>query len=187
MGLVVADLTGLMAVETWSGMRYALIVVEVNSRYGITRLLKSKDEVPTALKEIIAMLERQSGLKLKRLCTDNGTELVNDKVEDLCKRNGIIHEMTVPYGPEQNGIAERTIATYFEMVRCMLHSAGMDLCYWGEALMYVVHIRNLSPTSALPGMVPYEAWTGRNPGSSVLSPMPIFRRKVDGENLRQHR
>ena len=106
------------------------------------------------------MLERQSGLKLKRLHTNNRTELVNDKVEDLCKWNGIIHETTVPYGPEQNGIAERTIATYFEMVRCMLHSAGMDLQYWGEALMYVVHIHNLPPTSALPGMVPYEAWTG---------------------------
>src|SRR3984893_7589321 len=114
------------------------------------------------------MLERQSGLKLKRLRTDNGTELVNDKVEDLCKRNRIIHETTVPYGPEQNGITERTIATYFKMVRCMLHSAGMDLRYWGEALMYTVHIHNLSPMSTLPGMVPYEAWTGRKPDISHL-------------------
>ena len=106
MDLIVADLTGPMKIETWSGKRYALVAVEVSSRYGIVRLLKSKDEAPATLKEIIVMLERQPGQKLKKLRTDNGTELVNDKVEDLCKRNGIIHEMMVPYGPEQNRIAE---------------------------------------------------------------------------------
>ena len=79
------------------------------------------------LKEVIVMLERQLGRKLKRLRTDNGTELVNNKVEELCKRNGIIHETTVPYGPEQNGIVKRMIVTYMEMVRCMLHSSGIDL------------------------------------------------------------
>src|ERR1700730_9959715 len=97
------------------------------------------------------MLETQSCRKLKKLRTDNGTELINDKVEDLCQRNGIIHETTVPYGPEQNGIIEQVIVTHFEMVRCMLHSAVMDLCYGGEAFMYSVHICNLSPTSFLPG------------------------------------
>jgi hypothetical protein len=34
--------------------------------------------------------------------------------------------------------------------------------------MYAVHIRNLSPTSALPNVVPYEAWTGRKPDVSHL-------------------
>ena len=79
-----------------------------------------------------------------------------------------MHETTVPYGPEQNGIAEQFIAAYFEMVRCMLHSLRMDLHYWGEAFMYSVHIRNLSPTSLLSGVVPYQAWTGRKPDISHL-------------------
>jgi hypothetical protein len=36
-------------------------------------------------------------------------------------------ETTVLYMPEQNGIAESAIRVRFEMVRCMLHLAGMDL------------------------------------------------------------
>src|ERR1700731_985294 len=34
--------------------------------------------------------------------------------------------------------------------------------------MYAVHIQNLSPTTALPGKVPYEAWYGRKPDISHL-------------------
>ena len=86
----------------------------------------------------------------------------------FCQKNGIIHETTIPYLPEQNGIAERVIAIFFEMVRCMLWSAGVDLRYWGEAFMYAVHIRTLTLTSGLKGIVPYEAWTGRKADVSHL-------------------
>ena len=168
MGLLAVDLTGPMAVVSWSGMLYALIVVEASSRYIVCRLLEMKREVATALKEVIALLERQSGTKTKKIRTDNGGEFVNPTINELCRRNGIVHETTTPYTPEQNGIAEHTIATCFEMVRCMLHSSKMDSQYWGEALMYTVHIRNLSPMSALPSIVPYEAWTGRKPDVSHL-------------------
>jgi transposase InsO family protein len=164
MELIVVDLT----VSTWTGMYYALIVVEASCRYGVGDLLKSKDEVADALKRIIAILERQSGKLLKILRCDNGTDFVNDITQDFCRRNGVIHQTAVPYGREQNGLAERTIAVYFEMVRCMLHSSGMDLRYWGEAFMYAVHIQNLSPTRRLPDKVPIHAWTGQKPDVSHL-------------------
>src|ERR1700719_39941 len=73
MDLIVANLTGPMKVETWSGMQYALVTVKVSSRYGVVHLLKSKDEAPAVLREVIAMIERQSGQKLKKLRTDNVT------------------------------------------------------------------------------------------------------------------
>jgi hypothetical protein len=117
---------------------------------------------------VIARLERQSGMRCQIVRSDNGTEFVNKLVAAFCERNGIIHQTTVPYTSEQNGIAERAIAVYFEMVRCMLHSSRMDLRYWGEAFLYAIHIRNLSPTSGLEGKVPYHAWTGRKPDVSHL-------------------
>lgn len=55
----------------------ALVVVEVSCRYPVGRLLKSKEEVGTTVRNIIAMLERQSGIKARRLRSDNGTEFVN--------------------------------------------------------------------------------------------------------------
>ena len=40
--------------------------------------------------------------------------------------------------------------------------------YWGEAVVTAVYILNRSPTKALDGMTPYEAWHGRKPAVSHL-------------------
>jgi len=140
MELVVMDLTGPMSVPTWDGFLYAFVVVEVSCRYPVGRLLHTKEDTSVAVRDILAMLERQSGLKVCRLHSDNGSEFVNEAMHTFCRRNGIIHETTIPYTPEQNGIAERTIAVFFEMVRSMLYTAGVSLRYWGEAFTYAVYI-----------------------------------------------
>ena len=113
------------------------------------------------LKETVAMLERQSGKLLKRIRCDNRTEFTKDLVNIFCQCNGVILETMVPYTPEQNGIAERAISIYFEMVRCMLHLAKMDLCYWGEAFLYAIHIQSCTHIKALKEIVPSEVWFGR--------------------------
>ena len=83
-----------------------MVVIEASCQFGVGWLLEKKEEVASTLKDVVAMLERQSGLKLKRMRSDNGTEFVNSVIESFCRQNGILHETTVPYAPEQNGIAE---------------------------------------------------------------------------------
>ncbi len=73
MDLIAVDLTGPMSVPTWGGARYALVIVEVSTRLPVGRLLISKEGVNAELRDVIAMLERQSGKKLKRMRVDNGT------------------------------------------------------------------------------------------------------------------
>ena len=65
--LVVMDLTGPISVPTWDGYVYALVIVEVSCQYPVGHLLKSKEEAGGAVRDVIAMLEHQSGLKVKRL------------------------------------------------------------------------------------------------------------------------
>jgi len=97
MELVVVDLVGPMSVETWTGMSYALVVVELSCCFEVGELLKSKNEAAETLKWIIMMLERQSGMLLKKLCTDNGMEWVNEVICQFCSWNGVIHQTAVPY------------------------------------------------------------------------------------------
>jgi hypothetical protein len=40
----------------------------------------------------------------------------------------------------------------------MLKAKGLPGYFWGEAVLTVVHILNRSPTRALDGKTPYEAW-----------------------------
>lgn len=72
MGLLVVDLAGPMSVDTWSGMSFVFVAMEASTCFGVGKLLKSKTEAEGVLRDIVAMLERQSGKKLKIIRTDNG-------------------------------------------------------------------------------------------------------------------
>lgn len=70
--------------------------------------MKEKTEVFKKFKEFKAYAENQTGKKIKILRTDNGTEYVNKMMDDFLAANGIHHQLTVDYTPEQNGVAERS-------------------------------------------------------------------------------
>ena len=53
--------------------------------------------------------------------------------------------------------------TLVETVRSMLSCANLPHKFWGEALSTAAYLRNRSPTKAVKGMTPYEAWTGEKP------------------------
>ena len=69
------------------------------------------------------------------------------------------------------------------MVRCMLHSARMDLCYWGEAFLYAVHICSCTYTAPLKKIVPLEAWSGKR---LDISHLRIFGSIVYVNILKKH-
>ena len=73
------------------------MIVEVSCRYPVGKLLHTKEDVGVTVCDVLAMLERQSGLKVCRLRSDNGSEFVNDAMNTFCHHDGIIHETTIPY------------------------------------------------------------------------------------------
>jgi len=84
MELLVIDLTGPMSVPTWDGFLYALVVVEVSCHYAVGHLLRDKNETEPTVRNIVTMLERQSGLKARRLRNDNGTKFINTTMSQFC-------------------------------------------------------------------------------------------------------
>ena len=67
----------------------------------------------------------------------------------LCEENGIHRELTTPYIPEQNGVAERKNRTVVEMGRSMMEGRGVLKCFWAEAVATAVYLLNISPTKAV--------------------------------------
>ena len=58
--------------------------------------------------------------------------------------------------------------TLVETVRSMLDDSRLPRSFWAEALSTAVHLRNCSPTKAVSGMTPFEAWTGEKPNVDYL-------------------
>ena len=54
-----------------------------------------------------ALAEKQSGHQIIKLRSDNVGEYVNKNFTNLCTEQGIQQQHTVPYTPQQNGVAKR--------------------------------------------------------------------------------
>ena len=73
-----------------------------------------------------------------------------------CSDRGVIHQTSVPYNPQQNGLAERMNRTIVEMSRSMMYYMEIDRSWWGEAVMAVAYTINRIPNTALPNIGPFE-------------------------------
>jgi transposase InsO family protein len=71
--------------------------------------------------------------------------------------------MTIPYNPQQNGVAERKNRAITGAARSMLHDQSLPLYLWAEASATVVYLRNRSPHRILGKMTHEEAFTSRRP------------------------
>ena len=166
--LVHADLCGQISPLTPGGKSYFLLVVDDMSRYMWLELLATKDEAFVCFKKIKAAAEMESGRRLKAFRTDCGGEFNSGMFVTFCNDNGIKHNRTTPYTPQQNGVVERRNQTVVEMARCLLKSMNVPGKFWGEAVSTAVYLLNRAPTKSLNGKTPYEAWFGRKPGVKHL-------------------
>ena len=114
-----------------------------------------------------AMVEKSAGRKLKVFRTDNGGEYTSKEFERYLM-TGVRHELTIPKTPEQNGVAERMNRTLVEATRAMLVGANLPHRFWAEAVSTVTYLWNRSPTKAVCGKTPYEAWTKEKPRVDTL-------------------
>ena len=57
--------------------------------------------------------------------------------------------MTVPYTPQQNGVAERKNRSIVGAARAMLHDQSLPFFLWAEACSTVVYVLNRSMHRAL--------------------------------------
>nr|CAE04466.3 OSJNBa0029L02.7 [Oryza sativa Japonica Group] len=166
--LVHGDLCGTISPATPGGRKYFLLLVDDMSRYMWVRLLSGKHEAVAAIKQFQAGVELESGRKLQALRTDRGEEFTSVEFTDYCADRGMRRELTAPYSPQQNGVVERRNQTVMAAARCMLKSAGCRRVFGGEAVTAAVYVLNRSPTKALDGVTPYEAWHGRCPSVEHL-------------------
>ncbi|KAK1650213.1 hypothetical protein QYE76_068018 [Lolium multiflorum] len=97
------DLFGPSHYDTLGGSKYGLVIVDDYSRYSWVFLLKSKDETHREFIIFAKKAQRMYESEIKAIRTDNGTEFKNYTMQEFVDDEGIKHEFSAPYTPQQNG------------------------------------------------------------------------------------
>ncbi|KAK1695005.1 hypothetical protein QYE76_011702 [Lolium multiflorum] len=101
--------------------------------------------------------------EIKAIRTDNGTEFKNYTMREFVDDEGIKHEFSAPYTPQQNGVVETKNRTIIKMARTMLSEFKSPHKFWGEAISTDVHYSNRLFLHPLHNKTPYELLTGNKP------------------------
>ena len=166
--IVHTDICGPMRVKSKEGSLYFITFIDDRSRWCEVYFLKKKSEALDAFKRYKAYVENQTGQKIKFLQSDNGSEYLSNEFNHFLDENGIGRRLTVPYTPQQNGVAERKNRTLLNAARCMLIQSKLSSNFWTEAILTANYVRNRCPSKSLNNETAFKLWTGRQPSVKHL-------------------
>jgi hypothetical protein len=115
-----------------------------------------------------AKIERQTGLKIKRVRTDGGPEIMGEFLAYL-ELSGIIKEKGVPYTHHHPGKVERAHQTVLRHARAMLKESLLPPKYYNEAQNTAVYLFNRT-VHGKDTITPYEHIFKRAPNLKHLKP-----------------
>ena len=120
------------------------------------------------MKIFIRRSQKQFGLSIKKVRSNNRTEFKNTLVEKILNKEGIKHEFSTPYTPQQNGVVERKNRTLIDMARTMLDEYKTLDIFWCDAVNTACHaISRLYLHKKLKKTL-YELLTGNKPKVSYF-------------------
>jgi hypothetical protein len=157
--IVHSDLAGPLQTRSIQGSSYIATFIDDYSRHGVVYFLKTKDQCAAVFKKFLAWAENQTTDHLLALHSDHGGEYISRAMRSILDQKGIVHKLTMPHSPQQNGVAERWNCTILDKARAMLHSAGLSLGFWECAVDTAVHTYNRTPTRTIGWHTPHKLWT----------------------------
>uniref|UniRef100_A0A1A8B2B7 Retrovirus-related Pol poly from transposon TNT 1-94 n=1 Tax=Nothobranchius furzeri TaxID=105023 RepID=A0A1A8B2B7_NOTFU len=163
--LVHTDLAGPISPASKDGHKYALSFVDDYSSAIFVYFLRNKSDTVQATEKFLADTASYGDVKCIR--SDNGTEFMCRRYQDLLSKHKIRHETSAPYSPHQNGTVERNWRTLFDMGRCMLIESGLPKYLWTYAIQTAAVIRNRC-FSRRTEQTPYFLLTGCKPNISTM-------------------
>ena len=121
--------------------------------------LKKKDEVFERFKWFKTLVENLSEKRIKILRSNNGGEFTSSEFNEYCKEVGIKRELTIPYNPQQNGVAERKNRSMMEVAKSMIHDQYLPMYLWEEGANARVYVQIFFSHINLGNKTPEEMFT----------------------------
>ena len=107
LGLIHSYISGSMPTTSMNGSRYVLTCIDDLSRFTWVFFLKKKYEVLEKFIDFKESIENVYGSNIKALRYENGGEYIKYDLLKFFSKSVIKIQHTIPYTPQQNGVAER--------------------------------------------------------------------------------
>ena len=146
-----SNICGPFTVKTPGGSWYFISAIDESTHYTEVRYLRTREEFPKALIDMIKQFERQYDTKVKSVQTDNAGELNSNWFEKGLADLGIKHNLSIAYLHEPNGIPERFNRTINVSAHALLYDSGLPLSLWAEAVTHATYTKNRMPPGSLGG------------------------------------
>ncbi|MBW0536133.1 hypothetical protein O181_075848 [Austropuccinia psidii MF-1] len=167
MDIISMDLMGPYNLSV-NGGSWLMTVRDAGSTYGECHILKRKSDATSLAIELVTRWERQSGRAAKILHTNGSGEFKNDTLKKWCNANGIVHEFSLPYFHEQNGLAEHFNRSVADIGRTIFWSSQLPRTFWGFAFIWAAFTVNEIPKSLTNGRTPSDMLFGWSAGIDRL-------------------
>uniref|UniRef100_A0AAV1TVU5 Integrase catalytic domain-containing protein n=1 Tax=Peronospora matthiolae TaxID=2874970 RepID=A0AAV1TVU5_9STRA len=150
------DICGPMEKDSLGGSKYLLLIIDEASGCMKGFCLRVKSESEDYIRKYITMVQTQFCKKVKFVRHDGAREFATNSLQLFYEDEGIEQQTTVPYAHQTNGTAERAIRTIVTIGRSMLHHAKLDKCFWAEAAMTAIYVKNRLPSPKVVHKTPFE-------------------------------
>lgn len=163
-----SDIGGPIGTPTVAGNNYYILFKDEHSTYRFVFFMKSREEAYDCVKKCIAQINASTGMTVKNLVSDRGSEYTSRRMQEYLISNKIGHITSAPFTPTQNGAIEVDNRVVLNLVRSMMNAARVANNLWGEALGTAVYLLNRCVNSQTGNKTPYELFCGRMPRVSHL-------------------
>jgi hypothetical protein len=133
------------------------------SRYTWVYFFKHKYETQQTIKDFTNEVQCQYGQDILMIQSDNGIKFKNYTLNEFLSDEGIHHQDSSPYTPQQNGVAEQKNWTLMDMARTMLAEFKSPYKFWAKAINTACHATNRLYLCKCLNKTPYEILTSNKP------------------------
>ena len=137
-----ADVAGPIAIDSLTGARYFLVLLDEWSQFGAVFFLAHKSEAADHITCWCRQARTRHDREVVVFHSDGGGEFVNAALSRFFGATGTQQTTTVPHTPQHNGRAERLIRTLAEWARAAIAHAGAPKKFWAHAIHTALYVRN---------------------------------------------
>ena len=147
------DVWGPYSTPTLDGCKYFLTIIDDAAKATWVYLMKTKSAVQSFIISFHTMVTTQFNVKIKQTSTNNALEF---HMPDFFNSNGIIHQQTWVYTPQQNSIVEKKHQHLLSITIALQFQSNVPIQFWGECVLIAAYLINRLPSPLLNNKTHFE-------------------------------